>query len=128
MLHAFTDEGEQAVLDTSLALRLSPLDPRRYFYDSLAASAHLTAGRYEEALELARRSLRANRHHTSTLRVLTVAQWELGRHEEARETAAILMGLEPELTVSGYLRRTPSAGFKIGRLVAEILGKAGVPH
>ena len=43
--------------------------PHRYFYDSLAATAAVAAGRYRRALELAQRSLRANRKHTSTLRV-----------------------------------------------------------
>ena len=44
-LHAFKGEGEQAVYGTEHALRLSPLDPLRYFYDSLAATAALSAGR-----------------------------------------------------------------------------------
>lgn len=127
MLHAFCDEGEQAVHDTELAVTLSPLDPHRFFYDSLAASANITAGRYERALELAKRSLRANRTHTSTWRVLTVAQWQLGYQKEACETAQELLKLEPTLTVSGYLKRAPSASFAIGKTVAGILHKAGVP-
>jgi adenylate cyclase len=127
MLHAFCDEGDQAVRDTELALMLSPLDPHRFFYDSLAASANLTAGNYARALELARRSLRANRMHTSTWRVLTVAQWQLGMHEEARESARQLLKLEPTLTVQGYLARAPGASFSIGKLVADVLRQAGVP-
>ena len=127
MLHAFCDEGEQAVQDTELALTLSPLDPHRYFYDSLAASANITAGRYPRALDLAKRSLRANRMHTSSWRVLTVAQWQLGFPREACDSAQELMKLEPTLTVEGYLKRAPSAAFAIGKTVAEILRKAGVP-
>jgi adenylate cyclase len=126
-LHAFMDEGDKAVEYTEMALKLSPLDPQRYFYDSLAASAHLTAGHYDSALELAQRSLRANRSHTSTLRVMTVAQWQLGHRDEARKTTQELLKLEPELTIAGYLRRAPSAAFDIGREIADVLGKAGVP-
>ncbi|MDK4740073.1 adenylate/guanylate cyclase domain-containing protein [Rhizobium sp. CNPSo 3464] len=128
MMHAFCDEGEQAVRDTELALMLSPLDLHRFFYDSLAASANLTAGNYARALELANRSLRANRMHTSTWRVLTVAQWQLGMHEEARESARELLRLEPAFTVGGYLDRTPGAAFSIGKLIADVLLKAGVPQ
>lgn len=127
MLHAFCDEGEQAVQDTELALTLSPLDPHQYFYDSLTASANITAGRYSRAMELARRSLRANRMHTSTWRVLTVAQWQLGMRQEACESAQELMRLEPTLTIEGYLKRAPSAAFAIGRTIAGILREAGVP-
>ena len=128
VLHAFCDEGEQAVHDTELALTLSPLDPHRYFYNSLTASANITAGRYERALELAKRSLRANRTHTSTWRALTVAQWQLGMRQEACDSAQELMKLEPTLTIGGYLKRAPSASYAIGRTVADILKQAGVPE
>ena len=127
MLHAFCDEGEDAVQDTELALTLSPLDPHRFYFDSLAASANFTAGRYGRALELAQRSLRANRTHTSTWRVLTVSQWELGLRDDARHSAQRLMELEPKLTVQGYLDRAPSASFAIGKKIARILREAGVP-
>lgn len=128
MLHAFCDEGEDAVENTEQALMLSPLDPHRYFYDSLAASAHLTNRNYSRALDLARQSIRANRMHTSTWRVLAVAQWQLGMEDEARESVDHLLTLEPGLTVQAYLNRTPAASFPIGRLVADVLGKAGVPN
>lgn len=128
MLHAFCDEGEEAVRDTSQALVLSPLDPHRYFYDSLAASASLTNRDYPRALELARQSIRANRMHTSTWRVLVVAQWQLGMQDEARESVRQLLSLEPGFTVRGYLDRTPAASFSIGKLIADVLEKAGVPN
>jgi adenylate cyclase len=127
VLHAFCDEGREAVRDTTRALALSPLDPHRYFYDSLAASAHLTNRRFKRAAELAQRSLRANRTHTSTWRVLTVAQWQLGQAAEARESARQLLKLEPNLTVDGYRKRAPSAGFEICELIAYALGASGVP-
>lgn len=127
-LHAFKSEGEQAVEHTERALALSPLDPHRYFYDSLAATAAAAAGRFERALELAERSLRANRKHTSTLRVMTVAQWQLGRRDEARRTVQELLKLQPSLTVSGWLRSSPAAAYPIGRIAAEIWRKAGVPE
>jgi adenylate cyclase len=126
-LHAFTDEGTSAVRCTGLALRLSPLDPRRYYYDTLAASAHLTAGQDENALALAQRSLRENRSHTSTLRVMAVAQWRLGLRQEARKTVQRLLELEPDLTIARYLKRTPSAPYKIGKEIAGALRDAGVP-
>ena len=96
--------------------------------DSLAASAYLTAGEDASALVYAERSLLLNRLHTSTLRVKAVAQWRLGMEEEARGTVEELLRLEPNLTVRGYLDRVPSAKYHIGRSVAEILYKAGVPN
>lgn len=126
-LHAFTDEGKSAVEQTETALSLSPLDPHRYYYDSLTASAYLTAGQFDKALELARHSLGANKSHTSTLRVIAVAQWKLGQRQAARETGELLMTLEPSLTITGYLERTPSADYRIGQEIARVLRKVGVP-
>jgi class 3 adenylate cyclase/tetratricopeptide (TPR) repeat protein len=126
-LHAFMSEGELAVEATEQALRLSPLDPVKYFYDSLAATAALSAGRYERAIELARRSLRANRTHTSTLRALAISQMRIGDERGAKETVRELLRLEPALTVSKYLERSPASGFETGRIWSEALRHAGMP-
>ena len=126
-LHAFKGEGQQAVTYTQRALRLSPLDPHRYFYDSLAATAHLSSHQFDRALKLAKRSLKANRTHTSTLRAMAIAQWWLGLHTEARETVQGLLKLEPALTIRDYRERSPSTGFQTGSEWAEALRQAGVP-
>jgi class 3 adenylate cyclase/TolB-like protein len=128
MLHAFKGEGAQAVKGTQRALRLSPLDPHRYFYDSLAGGAELAAGHYERAIELTQRSLRANRMHASTFRMLAISQWQLGRHDAARKTVAELMKVEPGLTVRKWFERSPSSDYAIGRLCADALRNAGVPN
>ena len=127
-LHAFKGEGKQAMRDSQRALRLSPLDPHRYFYDSLAASAALSAGQYDRAIELAQRSLRANRTHTSTHRVLVISRWQAGRHDDARKSAKELMRLEPTLSVSRWLARSPSGEYEVGRMCARALKEAGVPQ
>ena len=100
---------QQAVNDTQHALKLTPLHPHRYFYDSLAATASLAAHQYDEALRLAQRSLRANRTHTSTLRAVGIAQWQLGQHDAARKTGQELLKLEPTLTVESWLQLARSA-------------------
>ncbi len=126
--HAFLGDGEKAVDNTQRALALSPLDPQRYYYDSLAATACLAAHDYERAIVLARRSLRANRTHTSTFRAMAIAQWQLGQEEEARSTVKELLRLEPSLKISSYLARIPAAPFRTGREWASALHKAGVPE
>lgn len=125
-LHAFRGEGELAMAGAERALRLSPLDPVRYFYDSLAASAAISAGKYERAIELAQRSLRANRSHTSTYRALAIAQSMSGRLDEARQTVQKLLVLEPSFSVAKFLKRTPGQG-SIAKAVAHALQQAGLP-
>ena len=126
-VHAFKGEGLDAVHATERALELSPLDPMRYFFESLTATASLAAGQYELTIEHARRSLKLHRTHTSTLRAMTIAQVQLGRLEEARRTAQTLLELEPKLTISEYLARSPSSGYATGKLWSESLAAAGVP-
>jgi tetratricopeptide (TPR) repeat protein len=127
-LHAFRGEGALAMAGSQRALRLSPLDPIRYYYDALAATAALSAGRYEKAIDLAQRSLRANRTHISTLRAMAIAQWQLGQAEAAKKTVQQLMQLEPGLTVRRYLERSPSSAYETGRVWSEALREAGVPQ
>jgi class 3 adenylate cyclase/tetratricopeptide (TPR) repeat protein len=124
---AFMDEGERAVADTERAMMLSPLDPQRWYYTSLAATACVSARRYESALDLAQRSLRENRKHTSTLRVIVLAQWQLGHHERARESARELMKLEPNFSVRHWLERSPAASYNLGKEFATVLRRVGVP-
>ncbi|MEJ1158937.1 adenylate/guanylate cyclase domain-containing protein [Prosthecomicrobium sp. N25] len=126
-LHAFKGEGGEAIRCTQRALKLSPLDPHRFFYDSLSATAYLSARQYERALHAATRSFRANRTHTSTLRAMAVAQWQLGLRNEARSTCAALLTLDPGFTVSGWCERSPSYDFPIGREWAAIFRDMGIP-
>ena len=127
-LHAFRDEGKEAVRHTRQALRLSPLDPLKYYFDSLAATAALSAGQYPRAVSLAQASLRLNRAHTSTLRALITALWELGREEEARETARDLLKIDPNFKVSSFMELSPASPFQLGRVVARALHSAGIPQ
>lgn len=127
-LRAFMGQGEQAVSDTQRALRLSPLDLHRYFYESLSATAYLSANQYEQALDMANQSLRLNRTHTSTLRVIVIALWSMGRHEEARKTAQTLLDLEPQLTISDYRLRSASSEFETGSHWSKALRESGIPE
>jgi adenylate cyclase len=127
MMHAFKGQGRQAVTAAQHAIHLSPLDPRRSYYDSLAATAYLSAGDFERAIELAKRSLRVDGLHQSTLRALAIAQFLSGRVNEARETLGRVLRLDPTLTVGKYLSRHPAAEFSTGQLWAKTLGEAGLP-
>lgn len=126
-LNAFRGNGKDALEASERALRLSPLDPMRYFYDSLAASSAITAGQYARAIELAKRSLKSNRTHTSTYRALAIAQSFSGEFDDAKITIARLLELEPSFTITKFLERTPAKG-PLALKVAEALGHAGLPR
>lgn len=126
-VHAFLGDGETAVASTRRALELSPLDPLRYYFESLGATAELSAQQYQNAERLARSSLMLNRMHLSTWRVLTIALVNQDRMNEAREALRNVRQLEPALTVEGYLARMPNANRNTGREWARCLAAAGLP-
>lgn len=125
-LKAFLGDGVDALGDTVKARRLSPLDPWNYYFETLSSSAAFAAGDYQEAIRLAASSMRANRMHVSTLRVLAMANAELGLLDDAREYLKQVLAIEPTLTVSRYLGRSPSAGKRMADICARALRKAGL--
>jgi adenylate cyclase len=126
-VNAFKGEGDAAVEATRRALQLSPLDPQRYYFESLGGTAQLSAHKYEEAERLARSSLVLNRMHPSTWRVLSIALVAQGRMDEARDALAKMRELEPALTVERYMARIPNAEFETGKQWARCLEMAGLP-
>lgn len=125
-LHAFRDEGGAAIQAVDKARRLSPIDPFRYFYESLSATAYLSAGSYQKALELAESSLLLNDRHVSTLRAKIVALHNLDRGDELRAAGLQLRRNMPDFTIDGYLRSHPASGSKFGRKAAAAFKAAGL--
>jgi adenylate cyclase len=124
---AFKGKGAAAVHATRRAMELSPLDPQRYYFECLAATAALSAQQYQSAEALARSSLALNRMHPSTWRVLTITLVCQERMDEARLALDKMRQLEPALTVERYLSRIPNAQLETGRHWARCLAAAGLP-
>lgn len=124
----FTDKGPASYPLAQRAMTLSPFDPHRYYFEAIIASAAFSAGRYDDALAHAGEAIRANRLYPSGSRVRAASLALLGRDAEAREAAETLLTVEPGLTVSGWLRKSPAAAFDVGRRFAEGLRRAGIPE
>lgn len=125
---SFKGDGRVALSYVDRAIRLSPLDPARHFYDSIAASAALAAGENERAVTAARASLTLNDHHVSTHRVLAIALSLSGRIDEARGEVRRLLELEPGLTVEGFVARSPGAASGLAQRFGNALADAGLPR
>jgi TolB-like protein/Flp pilus assembly protein TadD len=120
--------GEDAWHCALRARTLSPLDPLKHYFDSLAASAAVAAKRYGEAETLARLSLSKDARHLPTLRALAIAQVHLGRLAEARTTVSNLLQVRPDFTLTRYLASAPRGSEAIRREWASALREAGVPE
>jgi adenylate cyclase len=94
---------EDAVRKAENALRLSPLDPQRYYFELMLAVSHLANDEPEKALALSRSSLARNRLHRPTVRTLLTAAFEAGEMDEARDMFHTLMRLQPDLNMASYL-------------------------
>lgn len=127
-IHAFRGEGAAATGAAQRALSLSPLDPQRYYFESLAATAAVAAQDYPSAQRLAESSLRLNRMHSSTWRMFTVSLVEQGQAHAAELAMRQLRRLEPGLTVNSYLARMPNGAAVTVKRWAASLAAAGLPH
>jgi class 3 adenylate cyclase/tetratricopeptide (TPR) repeat protein len=128
VVQGFRGEGNAAMASAERAIALSPLDPMRHYYDALAASAAVAAGRPQRAIELATRSLRVNRNHLPTLRALAVAQVESGDAASALQTGQRIMELEPAFTIRDYIARGPKGAEATRQRYAKGLSAAGIPQ
>jgi len=126
--YAFSGDGGRAVELTERASSLSPIDPQKYFYETLTATAHLTAGNFDRALTLADSALSRNPRHFSAHRTKIIALHGSNKHAEANLAAAELKRRDPDFTVSSYLRSHPAAGYETGRLWATALKESGIPQ
>ncbi|MES2939388.1 MAG: winged helix-turn-helix domain-containing protein [Pseudomonadota bacterium] len=125
--HAYLGMGSEAEQAGERALRLSPIDPLKYFFDSLVATAALANSSWERSVALSQRSLKANRTHASTWRTLAIALVMMNRVDEAREAVQRLLAIEPGLTVGGFKERFPGRDGPLAGPFAEALKTAGVP-
>jgi adenylate cyclase len=125
--HSFLGDANKALNASHTALKLSPMDPLLYYYESLAASSAIVARRFEEAIRLCTRSLQRNVTHLHTHRALVTAHWLADHPRQARAAALNLLRLAPGYTVAAFLRTAASANTEFGRHMAQALEASGVP-
>jgi adenylate cyclase len=95
---ATAGRADEAIPMVEKAIRLSPQDPLMNEFLFTIGSAHFLAGRYEEAIEFAQRSLDLKGDQPGAWRILAAANALMGRLGEARRSVGHLMRLTPDLT------------------------------
>jgi TolB-like protein/class 3 adenylate cyclase len=96
------NQPEKAIAALEQVLRLSPLDPVRFYTLALMARAHNLCDRYSDALQFAAASLRIRPNFTHTLIEQAVANALAGRLDAARDSLASFRSLQPEDRLSTY--------------------------
>jgi len=103
----FSGRWEEAGVATAKALRLSPRDPFAAIYNGIAAHAQFTGRNYEEAMRLARASIRLRADHVSGYRMLTAAAAMVGQTEIAAAALQELRRGQPDFSLSWIAQNLP---------------------
>jgi TolB-like protein len=119
---------DRAIEALQRAMGLSPLDPLGFLLAGELSLAYLVAGRYEDALEWADRSLRELPRYSPSMRIAVVSCAQLGRIEKARYWLERLRELQPGLTIAGYKAFAMYYPPAIVAVFVEGFRKAGVPE
>ena len=125
--HGFMGEASDALMASDMSLKLSPLDPLRFYYDSLSSAAAMGAESFDRAVALAQRAIAANRMHGSAYRTLAISQVMLNDVASARDTVKKLMAVEPHSTVDQFRARSAVRSAANERY-ANALEAAGLPR
>jgi adenylate cyclase len=101
-VHLYLDEADPAIAAFERASRLSPLDPLGFSIKAGLARAHLTAGRYEEAMRWVDQTILEQPRYTTARWIKVVLCELMGRHDEAREALKPLLEAWPGFTIEAF--------------------------
>jgi adenylate cyclase len=117
---------DAAVANAEKAIRLSPSGPMVFLSFWAAAVAQFSGRRYEEAVEWARRTARANPKWLFGWNILAASYAQLGRADEARRAREELSRLAPALSISAMRQNLVAADPDYRDRVTDGLRKAGL--
>jgi TolB-like protein len=123
-LRVYVGDAPTAVAHLERAMRLSPVDPAKFFAITVLGYAKFQLHRYAEAAELARRALAARPTFLPAHRILVASLAQLGDRAATEEALHALLAIEPGYTVAAAKART---GVRDPTLF-DALRKAGLPE
>jgi TolB-like protein/class 3 adenylate cyclase len=128
MILALRNQSDPAIEAFERAQRLSPFDPLNYLSATGSAMAHLTAGRFEQAIEWADRALHDQPRMVTAMRVKVVALAHLGHLDAARAELSRALVIDPKLTIAGFREYAHFAAPEVLELFVTGLRLAGLPE
>ena len=120
----FAGRFDEAIPLFKKAIRLNPITPLNYINN--LAWAYMFNGQYEKAIPLFNSAIERNPDYFFAYLGLTLLYQLSGNEVKAREAAAEVMRLKPNLTVSKMEKGPVTKGMDRKRLM-EALRKAGIP-
>jgi TolB-like protein len=121
-------DPDAAIEHLAHAMRLSPLDPLKFFMLTFMAFAHFIAGRYDEAWQLAETASREQPYYLTGLRIAAACNALAGRQEESRRYIARLLQLDPDLRLANLKDRVGQIRPDYSAKYVDALRQAGLPE
>ena len=104
---AYSGRWQDAEEAVHRALRFSPRDPLSALYHGAASYAQFVGRNYENAMRLARESIRLRRDFAGAHRVLTAAAGMTGQTQEAAAALNELRRVQPNVSIDWIAREMP---------------------
>ncbi len=96
----YQNRPQEALAEVSLALRLSPHDPRRFLWLPALAGAHYLSGDYRAALRAGQEALAANSNYLPVARYVVAAFGQIGETAAAAAAMPLLRRLDTDLAAA----------------------------
>jgi adenylate cyclase len=123
LLKVYEGRGVEAIACVEKALRLNPHPPSYYFWN--LGFAQYAAGQHEAAVKTLSKDAT---YRTESRRVLAAALAQLGRLEEARESAKLYLAGNPNFRISHWVETSPFRDIFTRDRFVDGMHKAGLPQ
>jgi len=123
----YAGDWQGAIERIERAMRLSPVDPLMFHFIGALGAAHFMGGQYEEAVDCARRAIRARPTYLAAHLGLAASLVRLGRMEEAGEAVRTLLAIVPGGTLGRVAAHTALRG-PAREDYLDALRRAGLPE
>jgi adenylate cyclase len=126
--YALSGEAEKAHEYLKEALRLSPRDPINYWIYAFYGIAEWSAGRYEDAVDWARKAIHVYAEFPTAHRLLAASHASLGQVEKARAALAPLFRIVPDSSIARTRAGVPWKKPEDAERYLDALRTAGMPE
>jgi TolB-like protein/class 3 adenylate cyclase/Flp pilus assembly protein TadD len=126
--HIYLGNVDAAIEQFLAAIRLSPLDPRLFLFQTGMGYAHFFSGRYEEGLSWARSATQRQQNFPGAQRTLMINLAMTGRIAEARQVCYALLKIDPTCSIAGIANRIPFRRPEDVEKLGQAYRIAGVPE
>ena len=106
-VRVFLGEPDLAIDHLERAIRLSPLDPLIFIVQNGIVLSHFFAGRYDEALSWAQKTLRHNPNYAAAIIMAAVSAAKAGRDDEVRKAVGRLLQIDASTGISNFAHMWP---------------------